>query len=361
MNADFPFSIDRTSAVPLVQQVADGCRNAIVTGDFPVGEMIPSLGAMAAGLGVSLKVVRSAYERLSREGWLLPRNGIGYLAKNSGVPVWKGSALLVYDNNSYSMRTNADALQKGLERRGYLVDCVKVDKFRRERSHDLERLKARLFKRYDMAFTYAVSAEIAELLGSLKCPVFATSRNAWRYKGLTGIRLEDSSAYEALIRICKSEGVKSIELVDFHGAYSDLDERLRSCGFRVGSVITPYDNREDAFFASIRRGARDLFRKRIRHDRKHLPDLFLFLDDYVLTGALAAFSESGIRIPEDLKLVTVCNRGNEPCWAKELSSLSHDQRRLGESVAELMADWIEGSRRPLKLDAAVEFVRGATF
>lgn len=355
-----PFSVDRDRAVPLVRQVVDGCRSAIATGAFPVGRCLPSLTEMADGLGVSLKVVRTAYGRLREEGWLLPRHGVGYQAKDCGVPVWKGSVLLVYDNNSYSMCACCNALQRRLELDGYLVECVKVGKLREHNTHDLARLKARLFKRYDFAFTFACCEDVADLLVSLKCPLFTLAEKVTQPSRLKAVSLDGSNAYEKLAQTCRAIGVNWIEVVDLHAYPLPIVDFLRHQGFRVNFTPTPFCYREEEFFESIRFGARDMFLRRLAHDRRHLPDLFFFLDDYVFTGALQAFTAVGLRMPEDVRVVVLCNRGDVPCTMKELTRLSIDLDRLGSAVAECILAWMADHRAPLCAKDFIDFIPGET-
>lgn len=356
-----PFSVDRTRSVPLSRQVADGCRQAIATGRFPVGSRLPSLSEMERGLGVSLKVIRSAYARLVAEGWLSPHNGIGYVAKDAGVPVWKGHALVIFDNNSYSMCTSATSLQRRLEKAGYLTDCVKIAKLKEERTHDLGSLRARMFKHYDFLFTYVVSPALVRFLEMADVPVFTASPNAWQYPQFKAIALDDTEAYGAFADACKDRGVRKIELVDFHPHYFGIDKMLRDRGFTVTVTQTSFDNREDAFFTSIRRGAYAHFSRRLSRREKYLPDVFLFLDDHVLTGALPAFQACDVRMPEQVRLVALCNVGDEPCWSQRLARIAFDPALAGERVAEGLLAQLNGRGRTSPITDVTRFLPGDTF
>ena len=61
------FAIDRARAVPLVEQITDNLRGAIVEGRLVPGARLPSWLDMATQLGVSRGTVKSAYERLVDE------------------------------------------------------------------------------------------------------------------------------------------------------------------------------------------------------------------------------------------------------------------------------------------------------
>ncbi|MDF2992805.1 MAG: transcriptional regulator containing a DNA-binding domain and an aminotransferase domain [Microbacterium sp.] len=67
--------LDRTSAVPLHEQLAHGLRAAVHAGRVTAGEAVPSTRALAADLGVARGTVVSAYEILAGEGYLLTKPG----------------------------------------------------------------------------------------------------------------------------------------------------------------------------------------------------------------------------------------------------------------------------------------------
>ena len=67
--------LDRSSPLPLHEQLARGVRAAIVDGRWGAGEVVPSTRALAADLGVARGTVVAAYEILAGEGYLLTRAG----------------------------------------------------------------------------------------------------------------------------------------------------------------------------------------------------------------------------------------------------------------------------------------------
>ena len=70
-------AFDRTSGMPLYQQIHEGLREAIISGRIPRGQRLPSTRALAAKLGVSRFPVISAFELLLEEGYVEGRPGSG--------------------------------------------------------------------------------------------------------------------------------------------------------------------------------------------------------------------------------------------------------------------------------------------
>ena len=84
-------------------------------------------------------------------------------------------------------------------------------------------------------------------------------------------------------------------------------------------------------------------------------------DDYLAMGAIAALLESGVRIPEDVRLVTYYNKGFGPILTKTLARIEGDPESSARECVRGIVEWFKTDRFPeLKLPQAV-YVRGETF
>ena len=73
---------------PLFRQVYLGLRQAILVGNFPVGDRLPSTRDLAEQLGISRTVVLLAYDQLLAEGFVVGRGGSGtYVSEELGSSV----------------------------------------------------------------------------------------------------------------------------------------------------------------------------------------------------------------------------------------------------------------------------------
>ena len=78
--------------------------------------------------------------------------------------------------------------------------------------------------------------------------------------------------------------------------------------------------------------------------------MIVFLDDYVAQGALLAFSVAGIRIPDDVQVITLANKGLGPVWIKPVTRFEVD------AAAE--ADAFATSFMVMGLDRVKEIIEG---
>ena len=69
--------LDRSSGTPILRQIYQGLRRAILDGRLRPGQRVPSTRALAGELGVSRLPVLCAYDQLLHEGYLEGRTGSG--------------------------------------------------------------------------------------------------------------------------------------------------------------------------------------------------------------------------------------------------------------------------------------------
>lgn len=74
---DLVLSLDRTSAVPLYQQLAEELRRAVLQKRLQPNQKVPPSRALAQSLAISRVTVTQSYEQLVSEGYLETRRGAG--------------------------------------------------------------------------------------------------------------------------------------------------------------------------------------------------------------------------------------------------------------------------------------------
>ena len=106
----------------------------------------------------------------------------------------------------------------------------------------------------------------------------------------------------------------------------------------------------------------DAFAQRFKSKgRSWLPDLLYFSDDHVTSGALMAMLAAGIRVPEDVRVVTMANWGLGPVYPISLTRLEMNPFEHGEALAQMALDYLskrvpQGCRAvPLKYIAGDSF------
>ncbi|RLP56844.1 GntR family transcriptional regulator, partial [Kocuria rhizophila] len=74
-DVDLPLTVDRTSGVPLGEQLVRQVRDLVARGVLRPGDPLPSSRALAARLGTSRGTVTAAWDVLTGEGYLVADRG----------------------------------------------------------------------------------------------------------------------------------------------------------------------------------------------------------------------------------------------------------------------------------------------
>jgi GntR family transcriptional regulator/MocR family aminotransferase len=74
---DLAIFLDRASAIPLYQQLAEKLRHAVLEGRIKPNQKLPSSRTLAKSLNISRFTVTQSYEQLESEGYLETRSGAG--------------------------------------------------------------------------------------------------------------------------------------------------------------------------------------------------------------------------------------------------------------------------------------------
>jgi GntR family transcriptional regulator len=78
--------ISQTDARPMYLQIVEQIRQRVAAGDWPPGQELPSIRALAADLRVSVITVKRAYLDLESEGVIVTRHGKGsFVADAQGL------------------------------------------------------------------------------------------------------------------------------------------------------------------------------------------------------------------------------------------------------------------------------------
>ena len=70
-------TLDKTSSIPLYQQIVSEIRGLILTGRLKPGDPLPSIRQLAADLLISVITTKRAYQDLENEGLIQTRPGRG--------------------------------------------------------------------------------------------------------------------------------------------------------------------------------------------------------------------------------------------------------------------------------------------
>jgi DNA-binding LacI/PurR family transcriptional regulator len=352
-----PFRIKREEGVTLTDQVTAGLRHAIRSGSFRVGDSLPARKAMAKQAGVSEIIIRHAVKRLADEGLLRVRTYPGVT-----VSSLRGHVLYLTwaPPNMYYQSVLRGVVTERLHASNVFLSTTHISV--EEADKGFPQVRTDLTHVVSLAVVEGIANGLDERLASKGIPfIHFTSANP-SPRAARAILLRHTPVLPEVRDHCVACGVRDVLMVGL----SPNDERnvqlaklladagVRCCALKVQPLVE-FPNPE-----SVVRGALNEMDIWLKHE-KRLPDLIWFSDDFVAQGALMAMTVRGMRIPEDVQVITWANRGSGPVFMKPFTRVEMDPIRDGEALAACVLAQLEGKysgKRPVILSPV--FIEGAT-
>ena len=342
-------------------QLAVAVKKLVMHGRLRPGDVLPGIHALAADCGVSAKVSRRALAILAEEGWTKPMRGVGSVVVDRGMAVREKGRVLFYVREtgySYYCAEFMATLEKRLSARGYGISSVSA--VARSESAAVRRLEAALKERWSLVVMMGGGAEARGLVAESGWPFVLVGDGAPlpRFSAPTCIgrfEIRSGKAIPDFIRECVRRNVSRVVQFKYAEGAFDVADMLTHAGIEVKTVRVPRKSSPE----EVSRAALTEMRKIAA--KRPLPGLFLFTDDYLAQGALTALAVAGVRMPEDVAVVTHANKGLGPVWDKPLSRLEMDAAAHADAVSRAVADYLKTGVHPPELDLGSVWKPGATF
>ena len=357
------FALDFASEGSLVGQLARNIRRAIAVGGLKPGQVLPSIVKMAELCKTSVRIPREAVKLLEDEGLLKgrPRSGIVVVGKRRFV--WRGSVLFVdYGQQPHYYRgVLYKTIAIELAKKGWRVDYANVVHGKTGKA-DLTQLKMALRGSYRFVFGDYLEEDVLLEIRRAGVPYFITTGHvAGRYDDAAGVFVvSESEAYNALAASCSAQGVRRVLRVALDSAAQVFEIPFHEHGIETEKILIRPDQTVDRFLHSAAETSRKL-RERLSDASKPKPDLVYFADDSLTIAGLWVIHDAGLRVPDDVKVVTLSNRGNRPAYRCELTCIEHDIAVYGLRIVREMLAFLAGRRERKMLVGNAELVSGETF
>lgn len=338
-----PFTVDRNCRGSLISQIVSGIEHSIETGLLRPGDALPSQEEIAAALNVSIRVVRIACGRLVASGVIRSRPRVGSVVLPRRRSDWRGSVLIVMtsaNESSYYQSSFIGEVRRLLTSAGY--NAVSASGVRKGNGiYDFRSLDGVLGGHYDFALLMPdTDLALPRIIASgIPFAAFSRDRNPIPSAALT-FRTDVSGAVSSLVGQMTRLGVRSVEIVDFEQPeFTGFSTALRKAGMGVREWMIPLGGGA-VTLEKVTKAAMSAFSERFAAGGE-LPDLFVFTDDFVARGALLAFAFHQIRIPDDVRVVTLSSRGNAPVYPQHIGRVEHDPVGYGRLVADRILAYLE--------------------
>ena len=356
------FTLDRTSCIPLSDQLVGRLKESIVRGRYRPGDVLPGIVALASAAEVSEKVSRLALRRLADEGWTYARRHVGsvVLARTGNIVRWR---VLFFSHNPhfcyYDDRLVSELRTRLIREKGG-ISTIAISRCRGANSYlQLEEL---LKERWDLILENgadAVSRKMIEEAGWPFVVVGAGTQtipsNAANCVGLVNLSVGQAAA--DFVQACAARNVRTVvQMICDRGAY-DVTDRLRIVGVDVRTERTPIGLAPEG----VAHAAYSIIDGWFKKGGMRLPDVILFTDDYLAQGGLLALRRHGVRLPENVAVASFVNKGHLPIWDQPLTRLEMDPVAHSAALAKAVRTYLHGKPFPQGLTLGTVWRQGETF
>ena len=330
------FTLDRSRRGNLTEQIAAGLRTAIETGYYRPGDILPPVRDLAQILGVSMGIAVQAVNRIREAGLISPRPAVGSVVCAKDRPLWKGQVLIVVPSGIGNPSGNAAyaVLRDTLTANGYLPLTATVLRTP-DGKFDFSLLETVMRQQLDLVVQLHDQPEIARWLSRKGVPFIRFTQKALRLANCVGnvVRRDDLAVSDFLAH-CRREEVSRVLQVAAWSSGLDVAPPLKRLGIDVETWRVPLLKNECTGYALAKWAAETFAEWLTRNGKDRLPDVIFFRDDHLTTGALLAFATAGIRIPEDVRIVTWSNRDYGPVSLFPVTRMEMDVAAQGRALAE---------------------------
>ena len=340
------FKVDASDGTPLSRQLAADLRLAIIRGQYKPGCALPTIEALSRESGMSFKVARRALELLAADGWTRPVRGVGSVVLDRGDGATANGRVLFYVRQtgySYYCSAMLSVIDACLFAKGYKTFTVNASE--RSEGPACLRLKSLLNEKWGLVVIFGGGFEARRLamdslqpfllLGTGEPPSKCTAPTC-----IGRLVFDKDKAVAECVSQCIRRGVKRVVQFKYDYGAFDAVAPLAEAGIQTETIGIRRESSPEA----VSRAA--LAEMRLILAKEQRPDLFLFTDDLIAQGALIALSEADVRIPEDVAVVTLANKGLGPIWTKPLSRIEVDPVANGRAAAGAILGYLESGTPP---------------
>ncbi|MBQ2624475.1 MAG: substrate-binding domain-containing protein [Kiritimatiellae bacterium] len=348
----------------LSAQLARCLKDAIRCGIFEPGAVLPGSIELSVVAKVGEKTARRALAELAKEGWTVPKRHVGSVVVERGLPTLFMKRILFFVQDPYYcyyidqlVSCVRDCLLKG---RGE-VSIASACGCRGKRKY--LQLEEFLKERWDLVIVVGNTSEAAGIATASGWP-FIGIADGRKCRAITSdncigqVDIMTGNALGEFARACAKKGVRRVlQVLGLPNAY-DATDMLKMLGVEVKTLevenLGSPESMSKGGFAAIQ----EWFASKRGAWR---PDVVFFTDDYVAQGGLIALNSLGLRIPEDVAVVSHANKGHGPVWEKPLTRLEMDPVAHGKALAREIAAYLRGGTFPSRVVLGSKWVEGKTF
>ncbi len=354
---NFRFVPDGT--ITLADALCSYLKEEITFGRIKGGDRLPTMAEIAQATGLTFGKARSVVERLAMEGYVHSRPYAGTVVRSRDGNILRGRVLVavpIADVSRFYRAQMLETIRQRLSEAGYAFSIVT---FPLHGSDGLAPLRLELARATDLVIAMRAPPEVQKCLKESGVSHVYTFGDRPTDDGAPWIRFSLKTAFSLFADHCAKARVKRVVQVRFEdNEMFDVRPVLAKKGIACSWLEIPRKDDDRWAFEGSVRGSYEAF---LNMPRENLPSLLLFWTSFHAQGAITAFLARGIRMPEDVKAVSLASVGLGPVYPKSFTRFEIDPSDAGEKVAAFALALLVKGRVPQPPVINLKYVFGQTF
>ena len=353
------FRFEPNGAITMKDAVCRFIQEEIAFGRIKGGEKLPTIDEISGATGLTYGKARSVVERLEKEGYVHSRPYVGTVVLPRDGKVLRGRVLLVLpdvDTYRYHSVQLISTVGHKLTENGY---AFSVATFSLDETDDMTFLKSELLRATDLVVAVHSTPKVQKALAESGVNHIFAYGDKPEFEDRPWIRFSPETAISHFASHCARSRVEHVVQVHLEKSnVLDAQNALARVGIDSSWITISPGNAGETRFDGAVRCAYETF---ATMPRSNIKGLFLFWNSYITQGAVTAFLDRGIRLPEDVKVVTLSDVGFAPVYTKSFTRFEVNPVRAGEKVADFAIAVLAKGRIPRPPKISPQYVFGATF
>ena len=326
-------------------EIADVLRLEIEGGRYRVGECLPSVDELRCRFGVGEFAVRSAFHKLRDEGLVSVTKHVGVTVAEKVARIWKGQIVFVHSSKagSYFPHKLSMQLASRFEAAGWGMHSVFLEA-NEDGCIDTETLECHISGGLAFAVVLSEFRQITELLDRASVPYVVVDGYTREFPNARAvIRDSKSECYAELVNYMKASGMKTMLEIDYERRMDRAFKKLLAdSGIIVRRELCRFDNETIHQLSDVREIGFNAVSRFLSGNKRQLPDIVLFDDDYLAAGGVLAIFKAGLRIPDDIAVATHSNKGDEMLIGVPHCRIENDPASQGDIIAKYVLMLLDG-------------------
>jgi len=344
-------SITIPSGEPLVEQLHRQFTWLIASGQWKPGDQLPSIRQLAQQLSINMHTVRSAYQRLERDGLVFTRQGSGTrvlplnprrLMELAGRTRSYTIGVILPGMSNPFYHAFLQGVEEGISREQLLLFVCDAHEDPQEFVRYFAQLSAR-----NVDGIIVASFDLHQYLGQEPSPVLPLVTVDW--PGCAGPVVNfdlENAGYQA-VRHLLDHGHRRIGMVTFVEESANVIPVTEGYSRALLETGITMDESLIARVPGFDMSAGELGVQQLLALGKPPTAIFTIADTLAL-GALKALKDGGRRVPEEIALASVDDISVAELVVPALTTVSLPARQLGLEAMQMLQNLMDGKKLPIE-------------